>query len=213
MNDATLSFGEMADQIFAVLQTGRAKGERAVPVVVVTSAVAGEGTSFVAEGLALHLAALSIRRVVLVDANFARPSATTRFKATGRAGLMELLRSEIEASADAPEPVATDLDNLTVLGIGRAKPEAALLFRDGARGRLYAWAAQKCDLLILDAGPLLEPGASKLIDGAMQAVLVVDSRRTARRTVASALALSGAGPQAWGVVLNRSGRMALRERA
>jgi Mrp family chromosome partitioning ATPase len=208
MNGASVAFGEMAGRVLAALQARRVQGERVAPFVVVTSAVAGEGKSFVAEGLALHLAALSARQIMLVDANPARPAATRRFNAAGHPGLMDLLRGEGERSTEAPKPLPTDLDNLAVLGIGQ-KPETAVLFRDGALARLLAWAAQRCELLILDAGPLSEPGAAVLAEGAMQGVLVVDSQRTARSTVAGALARSGRGAQAWGVVLNRRPRKGL----
>jgi Mrp family chromosome partitioning ATPase len=203
VDHAAVEFGGMAANTFALLQTQRAQGERVAPVVVVTSALAGEGKSFIAEGLSVHLAALSAKRVLLVDANPIRPSTTTRFKAGGRTGLVELLLGERGERGGSVEAVATEMGNLSVLGIGKRVPETTLMFREGSLNRLLAWVSQRCDVCVVDAGPLSEPGASMLVDGAMQAVLVVDSLRTSRDAVADAISKNSRRPLTWGVVLNR----------
>lgn len=200
---AAVEFGGMAANTFAMLQTRRAQGERTTPIIVVTSALAGEGKSFIAEGLSVHLAALSAKRIMLVDANPARPSVTTRYNAVGRTGLVELLLG-VSDERSSPEATTTELSNLSVLGIGQGKPEATLMFHDGSLSRLLAFVSQRCDVCVVDAGPLSEPGASILVDGAMQAVLVVNSRRTTRDAVADALTKSSRRPQTWGVVLNKA---------
>ena len=193
----------MAANTFTLLQTWRAQGERVAPLVVVTSALAGEGKSFIAEGLGVHLAALSAKRILLVDANPVRPSTTTRFKADGRPGLVELLLGEPGEGGSYVEAAATEIGNLSVLGIGKRAPEKTVMFREGLRNCLLAWVSQRCDVCVVDAGSLSDPGASMLVDGAMQAVLVVDSRRTSRDAVAEALSKSSCRPLTWGVVLNR----------
>jgi Mrp family chromosome partitioning ATPase len=202
-NDATLNFGEIAGRVFASLQARRSRGEGAAPAVVVTSALAGEGKSFVAEGLALHMAALGSHRIMLMDANPARPTITAHFQKTSRAGFMDLMRGDAASMGElALEPAFAGIDNLAVLGIGR-RPEAALLFRDGGAGRLLGWAGRHCELLILDGGPLSEPGASVLTDLATKNILVIDSQRTPRGEISSALDSVRQGGQSWGVVLNK----------
>lgn len=208
VDDAAVEFGGMAANIFGLLQTRRTQGERSAPMVVVTSALPGEGKSFIAEGLSIHLAALSAMRVLLVDANPARPSTTARFKAGGRTGLVELLLGELSDGADTVEAAVTEMGNLSVVGIGKRTPETTLMFRQGSLDRLLAWVSQRSDVCVVDAGPLSEAGAPMLIDGAMQALLVVDTRRTSREAVADAISKSSRGPVTWGVVLNR--RLALR---
>ena len=48
------------------------------------------------------------------------------------------------------------------------------MFHDGSLSRLSAFVSQRCDVCVVDAGPLSEPGASILVDGAMQTLLVVN---------------------------------------
>ena len=58
----------------------------------VTSARPREGKTFVAQGLALHAAALGEFRILLVDADFNSPALARRFSGAEKGGLLEAFR-------------------------------------------------------------------------------------------------------------------------
>ena len=80
-----------------------------------TSAVFGEGTSTVALGTSLSLAALGPAPVLLVDANWLQPSLTSDAGASSARGLAEVLRGEAELDEVA---VPTGRPGLTFLAAG-----------------------------------------------------------------------------------------------
>ena len=80
---------------------------RDVRTVMVTSAVEGEGKSTTAANLAVTLARAG-RNVVLVDADFLRPSQADLFSIAARPGLVQVVTREA-ALADALTRVGTSL--------------------------------------------------------------------------------------------------------
>src|SRR3546814_17372152 len=90
--------------------------------ILVCSAQPGEGKTFCAINLALSMAAEKDVQVLLVDADFAKPSILSTFGLSGGAGLMDAL-------ADPSVPVdaciiRTDLPTLSVFPAGRPPNEA-----------------------------------------------------------------------------------------
>ena len=81
----------------------------------VTSAVAGEGKSFIAANLAITCAQQG-SKVVLVDANLHRPSQHTRFQVPNASGLSDLLLNRALHSNKFIQP--TQIENLAVLPAG-----------------------------------------------------------------------------------------------
>jgi Mrp family chromosome partitioning ATPase len=80
-----------------------------------TSAVFGEGTSTLALGTSLSLAALGPTPVLLVDANWLQPSLTSDAGVASGRGLAEVLRGEADL---ADVLVATERERLTFLAAG-----------------------------------------------------------------------------------------------
>ncbi len=72
-----------------------ATADRKVKTVMVTSAVAGEGKSTTAANLAITLARAG-RNVVLVDADFLRPSQAAMFSVAARPGLVQVVKRDAE---------------------------------------------------------------------------------------------------------------------
>ena len=156
-------------------------------VVLVSSVYAGEGKSFVAQGLASALAGQQEGDVVWVDAAFSTPPVETDIFARGASGFSEIMTL---GSLQGLAPAVAGPDRLWRLGRG-VLAQASLLHRpDAVRQGLRALRAGFA-LTVLDAPSLDACGA--LLAGADAVVLVVDTRRTSHVAAQQALAAAGIG--------------------
>ena len=177
----------------AAAQSGR--------VILVSSTRAGEGKSFVAQGLAAALAEQQDGDVVWVDAAFDRPPADDDIFRRGAAGLSEIMTL---GSLQGLAPADAGPDRLWRLGRG-VLAQPALLQRPEAVDKGLNALRAGFALIVLDA-PSLD-GCGALLARADACVLVVDSRSTSRREARLALAGAGLGPERLaGLVLNHRPR-------
>src|SRR6185369_17888913 len=93
-------------------------------LVMVTSALAGEGKSFTSINLAMSIAAELDHTVMLVDADVARPSVLRMLGLPPSPGLLDLLEGRAEM---ANVLMRTNVDKLTVLPSGTPHPRATEL--------------------------------------------------------------------------------------
>jgi Mrp family chromosome partitioning ATPase len=170
-------------------------------VVLVSSARAGEGKSFVARGLAHALAERQRGDVVWVDAAFNTPPQETDLFARGASGFSEIMTL---GSLQGLAPAGDGPHRLWRLGRG-VLAQASLLQRpEAVRKGLMALRAGFA-LAVLDAPPLDACGA--LLAEVDAVVLVVDSRSTSRVSAQQALADARIGPERIaGLVLNHRPR-------
>lgn len=178
------------------------------PVVVVTSAVPGEGKTSTSVMLARSLA-LAGPRVVLVDLDLRRPDAHRLLYADNTPGVAEVLqnRAEIEDCLQflPPPKGAPASRGLYFVPAGRATANPAEVLGTPRTGRLLEALAKEADIVLLDSPPVL-PVADTLVIGrlAAGAVLVVESRRTPVQVVNRAKsALTRNQTRILGVVLNQ----------
>ena len=170
-------------------------------VILVTSTRAGEGKSFVAQGLAAALAEQQEDDVVWVDAAFDRPPADNDIFRRGAAGLSEIMTL---GSLQGLAPAGAGPDRLWRLGRGVLAQPALLQRPDAVAKGLTALRAGFA-LIVLDA-PSLD-GCGALLAQADACVLVVDSRRTPRSEARQALADAQLGAERLaGLVLNHRPR-------
>ena len=140
-------------------------------VIIVTSAVAGEGKTTVASQLAASLARAG-QRVVLVDADVRRPAAHELFERPLAPGLSEVLRDEVELD-DVVEP--THVPGLWLVTAGHGTPESVQeLAKEGVR-HVFGALREKFDSVIVDTPALLSAADALLVgqhaDGAVLSVL------------------------------------------
>lgn len=180
----------------------RQTGEDAVGVIMVTSALPGEGKSTVAASLA-RMAAESGDRVLLIDGDLRRPSIAAALNMPGSSGLADLLRSNSEIGTCVRQDELTDL---YVIGGDRRVPgrEALRLLSSKQMSRFLNLARSSFDMVVVDASPLLPVADPRvLIDQVDGVVLVVASGKTPKDAVESALRESiGLEEKLAGVVLN-----------
>lgn len=168
--------------------------------VVITSATAGEGKTFVA----LHLAtamAQSGKKTLLVDANFHAPALAAQLGVGDAKGLAEV--ADGLSLSDAVSP--TSVDGLFYLGNGKGTPVPADLFGTMACADALKKATFAYDYVVIDT-PALDPyiDAAVLASQADATVLVVCHHGVPRDAVKAASdQLTKAHARVIGVVMNR----------
>jgi protein-tyrosine kinase len=169
-----------------------AVGKGAAPLkhgnlIMITSAVAGEGKSFTSLNLAMSIAAELDHTVMLVDADVARPSILRMLGLPAGPGLLDVLQGTTEMASAL---LRTNVDKLTLLPSGTPVPRATeLLASDAMRDLLDDMATRYPDrIIIFDSPPLLLTTESRVLASHMgQIVIVVHAGRTLQSDVQHAL--------------------------
>ena len=158
-------------------------------LIMVTSAVPGEGKSFTAVNLAMSIAMELDHTVLLVDADVARPSLPEVLGLPALPGLLDVLDDE---SLDLGKVLLrTNVEKLSVLPSGTAHPRATeLLASDAMNALLEDMANRYADrIIIFDSPPLLVTTEARVLATHMgQIVVVVQAERTLQSELKQALA-------------------------
>lgn len=158
-------------------------------LIMVTSALADEGKTFVAINLALSMAMELDRRVLLVDGDVRRPSIMTRLGLVGEPGLMDVLEDGTRPVSDVL--LQTNIDKLALLPAGCERENATEYL---SSNRLHRLLDDLCTryadrILIVDTPPVLLSTESRVLAAnAGQVVLVVAEGQTPVASVTEALA-------------------------
>ncbi len=172
--------------------------------IMVTSAFPGEGKSFCAINLAMSIAAERDNRVLLIDADVARPSIPRELGISAEVGLMDWL---IDGKLDISDLVLdTNVDKLTILPAGRRHQQATELLASGSMSRLLEQISSRFPdrVCIFDSPPLLVTTEARVLASYMgQIVMVVEAGRTPRDQVTDALQTIAACDVV-GLVLNKA---------
>jgi exopolysaccharide/PEP-CTERM locus tyrosine autokinase len=172
-------------------------------LILVTSALAGEGKTFCAINLAISMALERDRTVLLVDADVARPSVPRALGLKAEGGLMEVLLDRHVDFADVLWK--TDIGGLSVLPAGAAHQHATeLLTSDAMRALLRDMAERHPDrIVVFDSPPLLAASeAGALASQVGQIVVVVEAGKTSEAALQRALGRIDAG-RVTGLILNK----------
>ena len=171
------------------------EGESAAPIeranlILVTSAMPGEGKTFTAINLALSIAMEVDKTVLLVDADVVRPSLMSRLGVDEPAkGLLDVLT---DPELDLSEVLLrTNVPKLTLLPAGsQCANSTELLASTGMERLLDELASKYADrIVVFDAPPLLPTTESRVLAArAGQVVMVVEADHTSRNTVEKAFA-------------------------
>jgi protein-tyrosine kinase len=156
-------------------------------VIVVTSAVPGEGKTFVATNLAMSIAMEVDHAAVLIDGDVLRPSVFNRFDLVPQTGLMDVLVNAQIRATDLM--VGTNVPKLTLLSAGTAQDRAEELLASTAMDLLLDELSELYHdrVIIIDSPPLLVTTESRaLAERGGQVVLVVEADSTPRDQIARA---------------------------
>ena len=172
--------------------------------VMVTSAFPGEGKSFCAINLAMSIAAERDHKVLLIDADVARPSIPRELGITVERGLMDWL---VDGTPDIEDLVLpTQVEKLSILPAGRRHTHATELLASASMSRLFErLSARYSDcVMIIDSPPLLVTTEARVLATYMgQIVMVVEANRTPRDAVREALSTIESS-EIVGLVLNKA---------
>ncbi len=177
-----------------------ASAER-VAVVAVTSPGAGEGKTATSANLAVVLAQLG-KRVLLLDADLRKPRLHRIFEVTNRLGLVNCLTGGVE-----PEAVfqATTIHNLFLCTSGPHPPNPSELLASERMAELLRAARQQFDIVVVDTPPVLMVSdpilVSTISDGVVLCCRAGKVLREDARSCHDRLRM--AGVRVLGVVLNR----------
>jgi protein-tyrosine kinase len=157
-------------------------------VIMMASALPGEGKTFTAINLGFSMAREKDISVLLVDADSPKPHISKLLGAPDSAGLLDLLQNEHLDVESVILP--TDVPGLSLLPAGRHNEQATELLASERMRALMARLAQKDSrrIVLLDSPPLLLTTQSRALAAvAGQVVLVVRAAHTAQQTVLDAL--------------------------
>lgn len=137
-------------------------------VITVTSATAGEGKTVTAANLAVVLAQLG-KRVLLIDADLRKPRLHSVFQVSNRTGLVSCLTAGLGLD-QAAHP--TDVNDLWVCPSGPIPPNPSELLSSQRMQELLAGARESFDFVIVDTPPVLAVTDAILV-GAMSCGVVL----------------------------------------
>lgn len=185
-------------------------GRGAAPVrngkrLMVTSAFPGEGKSFVAINLALSIAAERDHKVLLVDADVARPSIPRVLGFEAGAGIMDWL---IDGNLDiASLTLQTDVEKLAIIPAGRRHEQATEFLASASMSRLLDQISARFPdrIVIFDSPPLLVTTEARVLAQYMgQIIVVVEAGQTPRSAVTEALSTIDGTAEVIGMLLNKT---------
>lgn len=157
-------------------------------LIMVTSALAGEGKSFSAINLAMSIATELDNTVMLVDADVARPSVLRMLGLPASPGLLDLLVGEVDDLSSVL--LKTNIDKLTLLPSGTPHLRATELLASDAMSALITNIANRYSdrIIIFDSPPLLLTTEARVLATHMgQIVIVVHAEKTLQTSVQHAL--------------------------
>jgi len=183
-------------QLLLAARAGRRNGGGApAQRVLVCSPLPGEGKTFCATNLALAMAAEKDSEVLLVDADFAKPSILSTLGLAGGRGLMDALA---DPSIRVEECViATDIPGLFVLPAGNQTGSDSEFLSSGRTGEVLDRLTQGAPnrLVIFDSPPALAATpAAELAKHVGQALVVARADITGQSALEDALSLLSACP-------------------
>jgi exopolysaccharide/PEP-CTERM locus tyrosine autokinase len=183
---------------------GKAGGELDPRIIMVTSALPGDGKTFTSVNLALSIARDLDISVLLVDADIPKPHVSEIFGLTAMPGLTDAL-------IDGTRPVEslilpTDIRGLSLLPAGKPAEGGEELFASERMRRVLSALVANGPrrLVLLDSSPLLVTSESRtLMSNVGQVVMVVRAGQTPQAAICDAVAYCSP-EQAGGIVLNQN---------
>ena len=172
-------------------------------MIMVTSALPGEGKTFTSINLAMSIAMEMDKTVLLIDADVAKPDVTSRLGVDAEKGLIDVL---LDDGLTLPDVLLrTDIPKLTLLPSGnRHVHSTELLASERMRQLTLELSSRYPDrIIIIDSPPLLLTSEARVLAGLVgQVVLVAEESRTPQHAVKEAIDMLDEN-EIVGIVLNK----------
>jgi capsular exopolysaccharide synthesis family protein len=198
---------ELAEAFFSTMSSLRFAMERGTQanIIVLTSPEPGEGKTTVASNLAIALAHIG-RRVILVDGDLRRPRLAQIFDRPCSTGLADLLDADVPVEQLALSDYITDTSvaNLSLLPTRPAREGISTMLHSSRMRALLKRLRQEFDHVIIDSPPMLHIADARVLGWLADGVLLVlRSRRTTKEAAVAAYdCLLQDGINVLGAVLN-----------
>ena len=174
-------------------------------VILVTSAIPGEGKSYTSVNLALSIANEMDTTVLLVDGDIAKFGVSRALGIDSEYGLIDVLQDDGLDIADVM--LHTDIPKLRIVSAGRQQHEyvAELLASQRMANLIDELANRYSDrIVIIDGPPLLPTPQTQILAGIVgQVVFVIEAGKTRQSLVTEALEMIPE-EQAVGLLLNKN---------
>jgi exopolysaccharide/PEP-CTERM locus tyrosine autokinase len=162
-------------------------------IIMLASALPGDGKTFTCVNLALSMAQEKDHGVLLVDGDVAKPHVSRVFGVQDEPGLLELLA---DPSLD-PESVilSTSIPKLSILPAGRPTSNATELLASARTRQImqHLPGLNHRGLVVVDSSPILLTSEARVLSGlAGQIVLVIRANQTPQQAVKDAIEVIGA---------------------
>ena len=151
-------------------QVFHAAEKQLTQVILVTSAVAGEGKTSTILNLAWAIAQSREKRVLVIDSDLRRPSISSYLGLDFELGFGEVLN---EVSDALPSIVRVADSTLYILSSSRSEPQPAELLSKERVGETLAELRQYFDYILIDAPPVVAFADARLLANYADAVIVV----------------------------------------
>lgn len=153
----------------ALLKTIEFRSIEDLRVVVVSSALSGEGKSIVVSHLAAVSAILS-RHTLIIDADLHRASQHELFDLVPQPGLADVIEERLSL-AQAVQP--TGIENLSVLTCGQSDTRSSQLLESARMRTVLAEAANHFDLVMVDTSPVTSTADATTLSHSSDGLLLV----------------------------------------
>lgn len=166
----------------------KADSSRPNNLIMVTSALPGEGKTFCSINLAISIAMEFDHTVLLIDADVARPSVPRQLGIEADVGLMDVL---LERDLDVADVMLkTNIERLSILPSGNRHRHSTELLASKAMNHFLHEIAHRYNdrIVIFDSPPLLLTTESRALATRMgQIVMVVEGEKTTQYSLKNAL--------------------------
>ena len=173
-------------------------------VIMVASALPGEGKTFTSINLAMSMALEKDITILLADADLAKPHISRTFGVSAEPGLLDVLRGDAKDIESVIIP--TDVRGLSILPAGRRTEGATELLASTRMEQVVAELTTRDPnrIVLFDSPPLLLTSESRVLASVVgQIVIVVRAELTPQSAVVEALQSVGEGRPV-GLILNQS---------
>jgi capsular exopolysaccharide synthesis family protein len=188
---------------FRAIRTALLFGEFSeAKVILVSSAISGEGKSITASNLALSMAQCG-HRTLLIDADFRRPVQNQIFAIAAEAGMAEVLAGQSRLR-DTIQRSICGMAKLDLLPWGSATCSPPMLTTGNRLDQLLTALKAGYDRIIIDSPPVMSVSDTRALAAAADgAVLVIRMNKSERGlTLAALKTLREVGTRLAGVVVN-----------
>ena len=180
-------------------------------VVLVTSAMPGEGKSFSSMNLALSIAQEINRTVLFIDADVAKRANTRFLGLDGTTGLTDFLMDKNQDLSDFM--LSTNIPNLAILPAGTYYDSTHELWATARMSDFLDELSGRYEdrVIIIDAAPVLQDSSTHILTRLVgQVIFVIEAEKTPQNLVMDALE-NISDSQYIGLVLNKSNRRLVSE--